>query len=68
LRYRGGWGRNLTEGPNFVNLGSRWTEFLKRKQDWDLTGNGVNHPIDFGHRVFAQVLSTLLFPPVDVKN
>ncbi len=51
-----------------MNLGSRWTEFLKRKQDWDLTGNGVNHPIDFGHRVFAQVLSTLLFPPVDVKN
>jgi hypothetical protein len=35
---------------------------LKYKRDWDLTGNGVNHPNDFGHRVYAQVLSTLLIP------
>lgn len=46
-----------------ADMTSLWTEFLKRKQDWDLTGNGVNHPNDFGHRVYAQVLSTLLVPP-----
>jgi hypothetical protein len=44
---------------------SIWTEFLERKHDWDLTGNGVNHPNDFGHRVYAQVLSTLLVPHPD---
>jgi hypothetical protein len=42
---------------------SVWTGFLELKQDWDLTGNGVNHPNDFGHRVYAQVLSALLIPP-----
>lgn len=49
-------------GVALADMTSIWTEFLKRKQDWDLTGNGVNHPNDFGHRVYAQVLSTLLIP------
>lgn len=49
-------------GIALADLTAVWTEFLKRKQDWDLTGNGVNHPNDFGHRVYAQVLSTLLVP------
>lgn len=50
-------------GIALADMTSIWTEFLKRKQDWDQTGNGVNHPNDFGHRVYAQVLSTLLLPP-----
>jgi lysophospholipase L1-like esterase len=50
-------------GTALADMTSIWAEFLKRKQDWDLTGNGVNHPNDFGHRVYAQVLSTLLVPP-----
>jgi hypothetical protein len=41
--------------PTFTCTGS-----LKRKQDWDQTGNGVNHPNDFGHRVYAQVILKLL--------
>lgn len=49
-------------GIALADMTSIWTEFLKRKLDWDLTGNGVNHPNDFGHRVYAQVLGTLLFP------
>jgi len=51
-------------GPGIVlaDLTSLWTEFLKRKRDSDLTGNGVNHPNDFGHRVYAQVLASLLCP------
>lgn len=49
-------------GITIADMTSLWTEFLKHKQDWDLTGNGVNHPNDFGHRVYAQVLSTLLVP------
>ena len=51
-------------GPGVVlaDMTSIWTELLNRKEDWDMTGNGVNHPNDFGHRIYAQVLSTLLIP------
>jgi len=53
-------------GPGVAvsDLTSVWSEFLKVKQDWDQTGNGVNHPNDWGHRVYAQVLTTLLLPEV----
>ncbi len=58
--------RELTEpGIALADMTSIWTEMLNRKQDWDLTGNGVNHPNDFGHRVYAQVLTSLLVPPKD---
>ena len=49
-------------GIALADLTSVWTGFLELKQDWDQTGNGVNHPNDFGHRVYAQVISTLLDP------
>lgn len=49
-------------GIALADMTSIWTEMLNRKQDWDLTGNGVNHPNDFGHRVYAQVLATMLVP------
>lgn len=53
----------LTEpGVALADMTSIWTEMLNRKQDWDLTGNGVNHPNDFGHRIYAQVLKSLLLP------
>lgn len=47
-------------GIALADMTSVWTEFLKRKQEADLTGNGVNHPNDFGHRVYAQVMAALL--------
>ena len=49
-------------GIAVADLTSIWTGFREFKKDWDQTGNGVNHPNDFGHRVYAQVLSTLLIP------
>lgn len=51
-------------GPGVAgaDVTSIWEEFLKHKQHYDLTGNGVNHPNDFGHRVYAQVISALLVP------
>ncbi|MDA1056105.1 MAG: SGNH/GDSL hydrolase family protein [Planctomycetota bacterium] len=61
-QYRDALASLCKEGIALADMTSIWTEFLKRKQDWDLTGNGVNHPNDFGHRVYAQVLSTLLVP------
>lgn len=47
-------------GIALADMTSVWQEFLLRKKDHDLTGNGVNHPNDFGHRVYAQVLLALL--------
>ena len=47
-------------GIGLADMTSVWNEFFKRKKDHDLTGNGVNHPNDFGHRVYAQILSALL--------
>lgn len=49
-------------GVALADLTTTWSEFLKRKKDWDLTGNGVNHPNDFGHRVYAQMICSLLTP------
>ncbi len=49
-------------GVALADLTSIWTGFLELKHDWDQTGNGVNHPNDFGHRVYAQVITTLLEP------
>lgn len=49
-------------GVALADLTGVWTEFLAHKKDCDLTGNGVNHPNDFGHRVYASVLAALLVP------
>jgi acyl-CoA thioesterase-1 len=55
--------RELCEpGVALADLTSIWSGFLELKKDWDQSGNGVNHPNDFGHRVYAQVISTLLDP------
>ncbi|MBS0203009.1 MAG: sulfatase-like hydrolase/transferase [Planctomycetes bacterium] len=51
------------EGVALVDLTALWTEMLKRKRDCDLTGNGVNHPSDFGHRVYASAILSLLIEP-----
>ncbi len=37
-----------------------WQKLLARKDFFDLTGNGVNHPNDYGHRVYASVILALL--------
>ena len=37
-----------------------WMELLKQKPFSDLSGNNVNHPNDFGHRLYAQVICQLL--------
>jgi hypothetical protein len=48
------------DGVALADMTSIWTEMLKRKRDCDLTGNGVNHPSDFGHRVYASAILSLL--------
>ena len=62
-KYRDALASLCTEGVALADLTSLWTEMLKRKRDCDLTGNGVNHPSDFGHRVYASAILALLIPP-----
>ncbi len=48
------------DGVALADLTTMWTELLKHKKFADLTGNNVNHPSDFGHRIYAQVILGLL--------
>ncbi len=50
-------------GIALADVTSIWSGLLKHKKFIDLTGNGVNHPNDFGHRVYAQVITALLVEP-----
>ncbi len=59
-QYRDALAKLVRPGVALADMTSIWTEVLNRKRDWDLTGNGVNHPNDFGHRIYAQVLTSLL--------
>lgn len=59
-QYRDALAELVGPGVALADLTSVWTGFFERKQDWDQTGNGVNHPNDFGHRVYAQVITSLL--------
>ena len=47
-------------GIALADMTSLWGDLLKVKSFHDLTGNGVNHPNDFGHRIHAQVLLDIL--------
>ena len=52
-------------GVALADVTTLWADVLKRKHYHDLTGNGVNHTNDFGHRLYAQVILGLLveMPP-----
>jgi acyl-CoA thioesterase I len=52
-------------GPGIVlaDMTSIWETLLKHKSFYDMTGNGVNHPNDFGHMVYSQTLLALLNEP-----
>ena len=45
-----------------ARLTALWELLLKKKKFMDLTGNGVNHPNDYGHRVLAAGVLNALFP------
>lgn len=46
-----------------VDATSTWRKLLEHKSFYDITGNGLNHPNDFGHRVLAEsVISALVGP------
>lgn len=47
-------------GVALADLTDLWEHLLVHKRDIDVNGNGVNHPSDFGHRLYAQVILALL--------
>ena len=66
-QYRDALAEICRPGIALADMTSIWAELLKHKQDRDMTGNGVNHPNDFGHRIYAQVLSALLIEDVPAE-
>ena len=52
------------DGVVLADVTTVWTDLLSRKSVYDLTGNGINHPNDFGHRVYAHVVLALLVEDV----
>lgn len=47
-------------GVAMADVTALWTDVTKRKKFLDLTGNGLNHPNDFGQGLYAQVILALL--------
>jgi acyl-CoA thioesterase-1 len=59
-QYRDGLERLCGEGVVLADVTGVWSEMHKRKRHCDLTGNGINHPNDFGHAIYTQqVLAAL---------
>ncbi len=59
-----GYRRALSDlcGPGVIlaDVTTLWTDVMARKTPYDLTGNGINHPNDFGHRLYSQAILSLL--------
>jgi acyl-CoA thioesterase-1 len=44
----------------FCDVRSVWNHLEKRKGFLSITGNGINHPNDYGHRIYADCLEACL--------
>ena len=62
-RYRDALSSLSGPGVALADLTKVWETLLVNKHDLDLIGNGLNHPCDFGHRLYAQTVLALLTPP-----
>lgn len=53
------------QGPGLAlaDMTAVWQTLMERKRFVDMTGNGVNHPNDYGHRLYAQAILGLLKEP-----
>jgi len=58
--YRDGLATLTREGVALADVTTLWAALVARKHPLDLSGNGWNHPNDFGHRIYAQtILATM---------
>jgi lysophospholipase L1-like esterase len=54
--YRDGLATLTGEGVALADVTTVWSALVARKHPHDLSGNGWNHPNDFGHRIYAQTI------------
>ncbi len=47
-------------GIALANVTTVWSAIAERKRYLDLSGNGLNHPNDYGHRIYAEVILTTI--------
>ena len=61
-------GELVKENMALADVTAPWIEVLKNKNFSDISGNNVNHPNDFGHRLYAHVILDLLpVKPITAK-
>jgi dienelactone hydrolase/lysophospholipase L1-like esterase len=63
IGYRDALRRLEAEHVTVADVTTPWMSLLERKPYADLSGNHVNHPNDFGHRLYAQIIGQLFEPP-----
>ena len=61
-------GTMVTKNVALADVTTPWMEVLKKKPFSDLSGNNVNHPNDFGHRLYAQVVLQLFPLTLEAKQ
>ncbi len=51
-------------GPHiaFADVTTRWEHISARKKHMDISGNGLNHPNDYGHRIYTDVILRTITP------
>jgi acyl-CoA thioesterase I len=59
-RYATALGTLVGPGVALADVTSVWTAVIARKSFLDLTGNGLNHPNDFGHRLYAETIQAVI--------
>lgn len=60
LGYRDALKKLTSEKISLADVTTPWMELMKHKNFSDLSGNNINHPNDFGHRLYAEVICQLL--------
>ena len=60
-------GGMVTNNVALADVTTPWIQVLKTKNFSDVSGNNVNHPNDFGHRLYAHVILEL-FPLTPVST
>jgi lysophospholipase L1-like esterase len=59
-RYAGALATLTGPGVAFADVTKTWTAIEARKKHMDLSGNGLNHPNDYGHRIYADVILAVI--------
>lgn len=50
------------DGVALADVTTTWTAIAARKKHMDISGNGLNHPNDYGHRIYADVILKTIGP------